>query len=69
MHSNVSRPEDGWCIRLALWKSRENEEVVERIAAETGYRIEERRYRIPGKDSGDGFFACVLRDGGGPKVY
>jgi 16S rRNA (cytosine967-C5)-methyltransferase len=39
---------------------RENEEVVERIAGETGYRVEAGHYRIPGRDAGDGFFACVL---------
>lgn len=39
---------------------RENEEVVNRVISETGYRAIEPRYRIPGKDAGDGFFACVL---------
>lgn len=40
---------------------RENEEVVATATAETGYRSEDARYRIPGSNSGDGFFACVLR--------
>jgi 16S rRNA (cytosine967-C5)-methyltransferase len=44
---------------------RENEEVVDRVAGGIGYRIADQRYRIPGADSGDGFFASVLE----PKVY
>jgi 16S rRNA (cytosine967-C5)-methyltransferase len=44
---------------------RENEEVVDRITGETGYRVFEQRYRVPGTDAGDGFFACVLE----PTVY
>ena len=40
---------------------RENEEVVATATAETGYRSEDARYRIPGSNSGDGFFACVLQ--------
>ncbi|HYI92946.1 MAG TPA: transcription antitermination factor NusB [Bryobacteraceae bacterium] len=38
----------------------ENEEVIERITAETGHRILETRYRVPGRDPGDGFFAAVV---------
>ena len=48
---------------------RENDEVVERIAAETGYRIEERRYRIPRKGFGRRVFRLCATRGGGPKVY
>ena len=38
----------------------ENEEVVERVTTETGHRIIEARYRVPGRDPGDGFFAAVV---------
>ena len=41
-------------------EKRENEEVVERVTAETGHRIIETRYRVPGIDPGDGFFAAVV---------
>jgi 16S rRNA (cytosine967-C5)-methyltransferase len=41
-------------------EKRENEDVVERIATETGRKILDMRYRIPGRDPGDGFFAAVL---------
>jgi 16S rRNA (cytosine967-C5)-methyltransferase len=37
-------------------EKRENEDVV----TETGAQIHEMRYRIPGRDAGDGFFAAVL---------
>ena len=40
---------------------RENEEVVERVIAGTAFDVVEQRYRIPGRDAGDGFFACVLQ--------
>jgi 16S rRNA (cytosine967-C5)-methyltransferase len=40
---------------------RENEEVVERVIAGTDFNVGEQRYRIPGRDAGDGFFACVLQ--------
>jgi 16S rRNA (cytosine967-C5)-methyltransferase len=38
----------------------ENEEVVARVTRETGHRVIESNYRIPGREPGDGFFACVL---------
>ena len=41
-------------------EKRENEEVVERVTAETGHRIIETRYRVPGREPGDGFFAAVV---------
>lgn len=41
-------------------EKRENEDVVERVARETGVRIAETHYRIPGRDPGDGFFASVI---------
>jgi 16S rRNA (cytosine967-C5)-methyltransferase len=40
---------------------RENEEVVERVIAGTAFSVLEQRYRVPGRDAGDGFFACVLQ--------
>ena len=40
---------------------RENEEVVQRVIAGTDFTVVEQRYRIPGRDAGDGFFACVLQ--------
>jgi 16S rRNA (cytosine967-C5)-methyltransferase len=40
---------------------RENEEVVQRVIAGTNFNVVEQRYRIPGQDEGDGFFACVLQ--------
>jgi 16S rRNA (cytosine967-C5)-methyltransferase len=39
---------------------RENEDVVDRVATETGFRVLEKSYRIPGREPGDGFFASVL---------
>lgn len=41
-------------------EKRENEEVVERVSRETGFRVLDMHYRIPGRDAGDGFFASVL---------
>lgn len=38
----------------------ENEDVVEQVTQATGHRILETRYRIPGQEPGDGFFAAVL---------
>jgi 16S rRNA (cytosine967-C5)-methyltransferase len=38
----------------------ENEDVVERVAAMTSRSVTEMRYRIPGREPGDGFFAAVL---------
>jgi 16S rRNA (cytosine967-C5)-methyltransferase len=37
-------------------EKRENEDVVSRVAGQ----IDEMRYRIPGREAGDGFFAAVL---------
>lgn len=41
-------------------EKRENEDVVERVSRDTGFRVVETSYRIPGRDPGDGFFAGVL---------
>jgi 16S rRNA (cytosine967-C5)-methyltransferase len=41
-------------------EKRENEEVVERVSRETGFRVLDMHYRVPGRDAGDGFFASVL---------
>jgi 16S rRNA (cytosine967-C5)-methyltransferase len=42
-------------------EQRENEDVVERAISGTSFSVVEQRYRVPGRDSGDGFFACVLQ--------
>jgi 16S rRNA (cytosine967-C5)-methyltransferase len=41
-------------------EKRENEDVVEKVAVEMGAAIVEMRYRIPGRDAGDGFFAAII---------
>jgi 16S rRNA (cytosine967-C5)-methyltransferase len=41
-------------------EKRENEDVVERVSRDTGFRVLQTSYRIPGRDLGDGFFAGVL---------
>jgi 16S rRNA (cytosine967-C5)-methyltransferase len=54
------KPEGRLVYSTCSLERRENEEVVQSVAAEQRIRVLEQRYRIPGRDAGDGFFACVL---------